>query len=98
MVRFKGLFSARKITNQFVFNIVAACCDFYSFGWMARHIAGQSPFRHYHTARRVSLADFDGQFKRVHLNIQDWLCNARSQSEVLRRKTAQSESLVYPEH
>ena len=48
--RFKGLLSARKITNQFIFNIVAACCDFYSFGWMARHIAGQPPFRHYHTA------------------------------------------------
>src|SRR5262245_17572674 len=31
MVRFKGLLSARKITTQFVFNIVAACCDFYSF-------------------------------------------------------------------
>ena len=65
MVRFKGLLSARKITTQFVFNIVAACCDFYSFGWMARHIAGQPPFRHYRTARRVtsSLGDFDGQFE-----------------------------------
>ena len=65
MVRFKGLLSARKITNQFVFNIVAACCDFYSFGWMARHIAGQPPFRHYRTARPVtsSLGDFDGQFE-----------------------------------
>src|SRR5262249_45054420 len=31
IVRFKGLLSARKITNQFVFDIVAACCDFYSF-------------------------------------------------------------------
>jgi hypothetical protein len=65
IVRFKGLLSARKITNQFVFNIVAACCDFYSFGWMARHIAGQPPFRHYHTARHVtsSLADFDGELE-----------------------------------
>jgi hypothetical protein len=51
VVRFKGLLSAGKITNQFVFNIVAACCDFYAFGWMARHIAGQPPFRHYRTAR-----------------------------------------------
>jgi hypothetical protein len=54
ILRFKGLLSARKITDQFVFNIVAACCDFYSFGWMARHTAGQPPFRHYHTARRVT--------------------------------------------
>jgi hypothetical protein len=50
IVRFKGLLLDRKITNQFVFNIVAACCDFYSLGWMARHIAGQPPFRHYRTA------------------------------------------------
>jgi hypothetical protein len=66
IMRFKGLLSARKITNQFVFNIVAACCDFYSFGWMARHIAGQPPFRHYPTAPRVtsSLGDFDGQFEK----------------------------------
>ena len=65
LVRFKRLLSARKITNQFVFNLVAACCDFYSFGWMARHIAGQPPFRHYHTARRVTslLGDSDGQFE-----------------------------------
>src|SRR5215468_12746358 len=54
ILRFNGLLSARKITNQFVFNMVAACCDFYSFGWMARHIAGQPPFRHYHTALRVT--------------------------------------------
>ena len=30
IVHFKGLLSARKITNQFIFNIVAVCCDFYS--------------------------------------------------------------------
>ena len=47
IVRFKGLLSARKITNRFVFNIVAACCDFYSFGWMARPSQAQPPFRHY---------------------------------------------------
>jgi hypothetical protein len=35
IARFKGLLSDRKITDQFVFNIVAACCDFYAFGWMA---------------------------------------------------------------
>jgi hypothetical protein len=66
IVRFKGLLSARKITNQFVFNAVAACCDFYSFGWMARHIAGQPPFRHYRTAPGLtpSLGDFDGQFEK----------------------------------
>jgi hypothetical protein len=66
IVRFKRLLSARKITDQFVFNIVAACCDFYSFGWMARHIAGQPPFRHYHTARRVTsaLGNFEGQFEK----------------------------------
>jgi len=52
IVRFKELLSARKITNQFVFNIVAACCDFYAFGWMARHIARQPPFCHFHTAWR----------------------------------------------
>ncbi len=54
VVRFKGLLSARKITEQFVFNIAAACCDFYAFGWMARHIAGRPPFRYYHAARRVT--------------------------------------------
>jgi hypothetical protein len=61
---FKGLLSAGKITNQFVFNIVAACCDFYAFGWMARHIAGNPPFRH-HAARRVtsSLVDCDAEFE-----------------------------------
>jgi hypothetical protein len=66
IVRFKGLLSARKITNEFVFNIVAACCDFYSFGWMARHIAGQPPYRHYHAARRVtsSVVDCDGEFEK----------------------------------
>ena len=35
VVRFKELLSVRTITNQFVFNMVAACCDFYAFGWMA---------------------------------------------------------------
>ena len=66
IVRFKGLLSARKITKQFVFNIVAACCDFYSFGWRARHIAGHPPFRHYRAARRVtpSLVDCDGEFEK----------------------------------
>jgi hypothetical protein len=44
IVRFKRFLSARKITNQFVFNIVAACCDFYAFGWMARHVAGPPHF------------------------------------------------------
>jgi hypothetical protein len=77
IVRFKGLLSARKITNQFVFNMVAACCDFYSCGWMARHIAGQPPFRHYRT--KPSLTSSSGtltdNLKSVHLNIQDWLCN-----------------------
>jgi hypothetical protein len=65
IVRFTGLLSARKITNQFVFNIVAACCDFYSFGWMARHIAGHPPFRHYRAAQRVTspLVDCDGEFE-----------------------------------
>ena len=66
IVRFKGLLSARKITNQFVFNIVAACCDFYSSGWMARHIAGQPPFRHYRTAASLtsSLEDSEEQFEK----------------------------------
>jgi hypothetical protein len=66
IVRFKGLLSDRRITNQFVFNIVAACCDFYAFGWMARHVAGNPPFRHYHTARRVtsSLVDCEGEFEK----------------------------------
>ena len=67
VVRFKGLLSARKITNQFVFTIVASCCDFYSFGWMARHIAGQPPFRHYCTAASLTscLGNFDGQFEKL---------------------------------
>jgi hypothetical protein len=66
IVRFKGLLSARKITKQFVFNIVAACCDFYAFGWRARHIAGHPPFRHYRAARRVtsSLGDCDREFEK----------------------------------
>jgi hypothetical protein len=65
VLRLKRLVSARKITNQFIFNIVAACCDFYAFGWMARHIAGHPPFRHYHAARRVasSLVDCDAEFE-----------------------------------
>src|SRR6478672_5158503 len=33
IARFKGLLSAGKITSRFVFNVVAACCDFYSLGW-----------------------------------------------------------------
>jgi hypothetical protein len=66
IARFKVLLSAGKITNQFVFNIVAACCDFYTFGWMARHIAGSPPFQHYHAARCVtsSLVDCDGEFEK----------------------------------
>ena len=61
IVRFRGLLLAGKITYQFVFDVVAACCDFYAFGWMARHIAGGPPFRYYHAARRVtsSLLDCD---------------------------------------
>src|SRR6516165_5226673 len=54
ILRFNRLFSTRRISDQFVFSIVAACCDFYSFGWMARHIAGQPPFRHDIAARRVT--------------------------------------------
>jgi hypothetical protein len=64
VVRFQGLLLAHKITNQFVFNVVAACCDFYSFGWMARHIAGSPPFLHYRTAGRVtSSVDHNGEFE-----------------------------------
>jgi hypothetical protein len=48
--RFKELLLAGRITNQFVFNVVAACCDFYAFGWMTRHIAGNPPFRIYRAA------------------------------------------------
>jgi hypothetical protein len=64
--RFKDLLLAGKITNQFVFNVVAACCDFYSFGWLARHIAGAPPFRHYFAAPRLSssLVDCDGEFEK----------------------------------
>jgi hypothetical protein len=67
VVRFKGLLSTGKITNQFVFNIVAACCDFYAFGWMARQIAGDPPFQHFHTTRRVtsSLVDCDAEFEKT---------------------------------
>jgi hypothetical protein len=54
IARFEALLSGRKITNDFVFHVVAACCDFYAFGWMARHIAGSPPFQHYHTAQRVT--------------------------------------------
>ena len=57
--RFKDLLLAGKITNQFVFNVVAACCDFYSFGWLARQIAGPPPFRHYFAARRVNASPVD---------------------------------------
>jgi len=69
IARFKELLSAGKITKQFVFNIVAACCDFYVFGWMARHIAGQPPFRHYRTAPSLTscLREFDGQFEKSSL-------------------------------
>ena len=65
ILRFKGLLSARKITNRFVFNIVAVCCDFYSFGWMARHIEGNPPFRHYQLGRGTSSpVDSNGQFEK----------------------------------
>jgi hypothetical protein len=66
VVRFKELLSVGKITNQFVFNIVAACCDFYAFGWMARQIAGDPPFQHFHAERRVasSLMDCDAEFEK----------------------------------
>ena len=65
IVRFKGLIAAEKITNQFVFYIVAACCDFYAFGWMARQIAGDPPFQHFHAARRLnsSLVDCEAEFE-----------------------------------
>jgi hypothetical protein len=67
VVRFKELLLAGRITNQFVFNIVAACCDFYAFGWMARQIAGDPPFQHFHTAPRVtsSLVDCDAEFEKT---------------------------------
>jgi hypothetical protein len=66
LMRFKRLLSAGKITNQFVFNVVAVCCDFYSFGWMARHVAGSPPFRHYYTTRRESssLMDSDRELEK----------------------------------
>jgi hypothetical protein len=66
VVRFKGLLSAGKITTQFVFNIVAACCDFYAFGWMARQIAGDPPFQRSHATQGVtsSLVDCDGEFEK----------------------------------
>jgi hypothetical protein len=59
IVHFKGLLSAGKITNQFVFNVVAACCDFYAFGWLAGHIAGNPPFRHYRAARQLASLPVD---------------------------------------
>jgi hypothetical protein len=64
IARFEALLSARKITHEFIFNVVAACCDFYAFGWMARHIAGRPPFRHYHAAQRVtsSAVECDEEF------------------------------------
>ena len=67
VVRFKELLSVGKITNQFVFNIVAACCEFYAFGWMARQIAGDPPFQHFHAERRVtsSLVDCDAEFEKT---------------------------------
>jgi hypothetical protein len=65
IVRLKELLSAGKITNQFVFTVVAMCCDFYAFGWMARHAAGDPPFRHYRAATRVisSPADSNKHFE-----------------------------------
>ena len=73
IVRFKGLLSAGKITHQFVFNVVAACCDFYAFGWMARHTAGPPPFRHYHPAPRVtSLEDCDEEFETSSASEEKW--------------------------
>ena len=66
IARFKELLSAGLITNQFVFNLVAACCDFYALGWMARHISGHPPFRHYHAARGVtpSVMHCDREFEK----------------------------------
>jgi hypothetical protein len=65
--RFRELFMAGQITNEFVFTLVAACSDFYAFGWMARHIAGLPPFRHYcpagHTAS--SLVDPDREVEKA---------------------------------
>jgi hypothetical protein len=62
---FRALLSTGKIMKPFVFNIVAACCDFYSFGWMTRHVAGQPPFRHYRSTGREasSPVDFNGEFE-----------------------------------
>ncbi|HLH31076.1 MAG TPA: hypothetical protein VKY31_07720 [Terriglobia bacterium] len=62
IVRFNALLSDRKITAQFIFNFVAGCCDFYAFGWMTRHIAGQPPFR---AARRRMLANSDGHAEEI---------------------------------
>jgi len=65
VVLLKGLLSAGKITQQFVFNFVAVCCDFYALGWMERHIAGNPPFRHFRAARRApSMVDCDGEFEK----------------------------------
>jgi hypothetical protein len=65
IARFKELLSAGRITSQFVFTVVTSCCDFYSLGWMARHIAGHPPFRHFHAARRVTSlpVDCDREFE-----------------------------------
>jgi hypothetical protein len=60
VARFQTLLSAGRITNQFVFNFVAACADFYAQGWIARHTAGPAPFRHY-TSRVTSSLDRDGE-------------------------------------
>jgi hypothetical protein len=64
IVRFKRLLSARKITNQFVFNIVARAVIFARLvGWHATSRA--SP--HFGiTARRVtsSVVDRDGEFEK----------------------------------
>ena len=66
LVRFRGLLSAGKITDQFVFNVIAVCCDFYAFGWMTRHIAGDPPFRHYNAVQREtsSPVDSNGEFEK----------------------------------
>jgi hypothetical protein len=67
IVRFRELLLTCKISNQFVMNILAACCDFYRFGWMARHIAGGPRFRHYSTARRAapSLVGCEEKFEKA---------------------------------
>ena len=67
VVRFKELLSVGKITNQFVFNIVAACVTFTRLvGWLARSRAGDPPFQHFRPTLRVtsSLSDCDGEFEK----------------------------------